>query len=530
MAIRQSDIEEIRYIKRKNLEQEAKILGNMYRDQIHAQGIDCLYYKLDKTLMHTYKNVVDDNNLLFHAYGYIHNPSYSLSTYMIVHADVDNDVFNLNKFGLVPNMDLTFTFDRLDFACALAPKFGQYKEYEISAVQLCCTTQPDYPIIVNETIFQNIGYTEISSEVSAVLSDLSPGEHEAYCNIVGKGFAQTKFPVNDDIYASFMHRILNDDDIVTCFKLRYEVTNDVPDIYQIEGSITGSFLFYDVFDLRKYYDILHPDVGDIVTIDFPDGKSREQYEITEAVDKNLATDGINAFLHKYVWRCKARRYINSYEHMENNEANDQLEEIMKYDAATKEEITKQISKYKELAPGSAVTEDDVYGGYDNNDAPNYDKQKANINESSKPYIPDGMAECIIEFSSRSKLTTDGYDLWFINAAGEATQLSLNKSSAQQLSLDTQHAEIEWLKANDQNIVFNSLDGKSFMLALDEEAKPQEQQICLNSLFDLTFTDEKPIKNKNGQNFYKFKNCRTLLFATETSLFCHLPVGKTYKLA
>lgn len=32
MAVRQSDIREVRYIKRQNLEQEAKILGNMYRD------------------------------------------------------------------------------------------------------------------------------------------------------------------------------------------------------------------------------------------------------------------------------------------------------------------------------------------------------------------------------------------------------------------------------------------------------------------------------------------------------------------
>lgn len=108
-----------------------------------------------------------------------------------------------------------------------------------------------------------------------------------------------------------------------------------------------------------------------MTIDFPDSRSREQYEITEATDKQLTNDGINAFLHKYVWRCKARRYINTYEDMEPNEANEQLEEQMKYDASAKEEITKDISVY----PNG---EDKVYGGYDNPGAASYDKQAADV--------------------------------------------------------------------------------------------------------------------------------------------------------
>lgn len=175
---------------------------------------------------------------------------------------------------------------------------------------------------MHKTICQDIEYTTLSAEVSAVLSNLAPGVHEAECHIAGKGFVGTKFPVNDDIWKSFMHRVVNEDDIIVCFKLQYEVKNDDISSYTVDGSIDGSFLFYDLASLSKYYELLHPDVGDIVTIDFPDGKSREQYEITEAVDKSLATDGINALLHKYVWRCKARRYINSHEDMEKNEAND----------------------------------------------------------------------------------------------------------------------------------------------------------------------------------------------------------------
>lgn len=109
------------------------------------------------------------------------------------------------------------------------------------------------------------------------------------------------------------------------------------------------------------------------------------------------------------------------------------------------------------------------------------------------------------------------------------QLSLNEVQSSIGSLKAAESSLQWLKANDEYVVFNTLDGKSFLLAMDEAAKPAEQQICLDSLFDLTFDAGKPA-NKQGSNFYKFKSCRTLLFATASSLFCHLPCGKTYKLA
>lgn len=288
----------------------------------------------------------------------------------------------------------------------------------------------------------------LSADVSAELSNLAPGEHEAHVDVIGKGFARAKFPVDDDLYKSFMYRIVNEDYLATCFKLKYAVSNDDISSYSVDGSIEGSFLFYDLADLSKYYELLHPDAGDIVTIDFPDGKSREQYEITEAVDKSLATDGINALLHKYVWRCRARRYINSHEDMEHNEANEQLEEMMQYDASVKEELTKKISKYKELAPGSSTAEDDVYGGYDNDNAPFYDKQRAEVDQAAEPYVPDGMLESIMQFGSGSKLATDGYDLLFIRKDGSASKLSLNETDSDRKPQSTSHKHLEWLKAND----------------------------------------------------------------------------------
>jgi len=46
MSVRQSKVSEIRYMKRQHLEEEAKMVGNYYRDILRQYGIDCNYYKL----------------------------------------------------------------------------------------------------------------------------------------------------------------------------------------------------------------------------------------------------------------------------------------------------------------------------------------------------------------------------------------------------------------------------------------------------------------------------------------------------
>ena len=106
----------------------------------------------------------------------------------------------------------------------------------------------------------------------------------------------------------------------------------------LHGKLHGNVLFYDLNKVGKYMDKIHPEVGDIVTIDFPDENNREQYEITDAFDKQLQSDGISPLLHKYIWKCTAKRHIDNYDNVESNDANDILEEKTKYQQAVDSHI------------------------------------------------------------------------------------------------------------------------------------------------------------------------------------------------
>jgi len=129
----------------------------------------------------------------------------------------------------------------------------------------------------------------------------------------------------------------------------------------LSGYFHGSILFYDIDEMGKYSTMIHPAVGDIVAIDFPDDVDQERYEITECYDKQLTTDGINPLLHKYIWKCKARRHINSYEESSpSSPADERLLEMNTFRSLEDRQVTEKVEMYDELSNG--IREDAVYGG------------------------------------------------------------------------------------------------------------------------------------------------------------------------
>lgn len=168
----------IRYIRRRNLEEEARVIGNYYKDIIQQYGIDCRYWKLNTSEFQDFKKNIDQNTVLKRAYGYDITPVYDVSADMVAYAEIDQDIFNLNKYGYNPNTDINLIFDSTQFACDMAPKVGVYKEYDIYRREVYCEVPRfDSSSISSSTID---GHT-LSSAVS---DDVWPYE-------LGLGMAET---------------------------------------------------------------------------------------------------------------------------------------------------------------------------------------------------------------------------------------------------------------------------------------------------------------------------------------------------
>ena len=98
-------------------------------------------------------------------------------------------------------------------------------------------------------------------------------------------------------------------------------------------------MFYNMFKIGKYLEKIHPEVGDLITIDFPDERNSERYQVTDCYDKSLQSDGISPLLHKYIWKCKGRRYANTYDDIEMNEADKKLLEKQQFEQVVEEQVT-----------------------------------------------------------------------------------------------------------------------------------------------------------------------------------------------
>ena len=548
MSVLQSTQKELRYLKRKNLEQEAKIVGNYYRDIIRSYGVDCTYYKLDTSRFDELKRIIDQNTVLKHAYGYDIAPNYSISADMITYMEVEQDIFQLQKYGLNPNTDVNFYFDRTTFACDLATKLGQYKEYKIEEKEVVCEVPPCTDEIttfidpetkevhgsayVSASMFPyniGLGYAEdfrcgiLSGKLSAMIDGYIVGEeHTVVCDPYVHTDFKAEMPTNEYICKSFKNQIKNDEYLQILPFLTFKVDKNVVDIdprtgkekikYILHGKIHGAVLFYDIMKVGKYLELIHPDVGDVVAIDFPDDKNRETYEITECFDKQLTQDGISPLLHKYVWKCKARRRIDSYDNIPQQEDDDRIREKMELESFQLEEVAKKKSLYLD-------NEDAAYGGYDN-DQQKYDskQRKHEAERTDMTYIDNGQVVHIMDFACGSKLVTDGYDLIFVNSKGTAdTVAMLDHKPVVDAAVFSSNTK--WLKATKDCITFTNIEGQTTKLADNDEADTKTLQLCLNDMF--SSTDDAENINKHGQNFIKFKGCRSVLFATAYGLFAKL---------
>lgn len=537
MSVIQSTQQELRYFKRNNLLEESKVIGNCNKDLIRAFGLDCTYYKRDNSEFTDFKAIIDSNTILKRAYGYNITPDYHMSADMIVYPVAQADIFMLQKLGMVPKEEMDLYFDGTDFACALAPQAGRLKEYKIDEVEVECevpvidpeTSAIIYPYeldLLGEKQFYTCGI--LSGKYQAIIPGYEDGKQQTVmCNPYEHTKFEIEFPQNTDLYKSLTYKIANDDYLETMLQLTYTVHEEVINGKKrafLLGKLHGSVLFFDIDSVGKYTEKLHPMVGDIVEIDFPSDEDREKFQITDIYDKQLTPDSLSPLLHKFVWKCKAVRYTDSYEDgtPHDAEADRRIEEIHNFNDKVQEQVADAVSMYDEV--GDGVTEDDTYGGY-KGVVDMYDKNVIDAEKHDKfDFIDDGTAITLMVFSSGSKLVTTGYELLFIDDEGNAYQVACSDHEVTPWKTTVAEQHLKWLKATDDCLVFINVEGVATHIAVDFESRKSDVELCLNDLRIKTLDDAADL-NVQNDNFYKFKGTRTWILGTDKHLYCKLASNK-----
>lgn len=522
---------------------------------------------MNETSFTDFKAIINQNTILRRAYGYNESPDYTMSVHMITYADVQTDIFQLNKYGHIPNAEIEFNFDKIDFACALATKCGQLKEYQLEKDFIYCkmpssllsddaydtTTSTDTSYMsLSNMQFYSIGASPYTGQLSDFQPSaiVEPNLMQYHCQILtgwcnagielhykyGKEYTvpcnpyqhtdfNVSFPANEDLYRSLKYKIQNDEYLETKLYLTYVINpikvadGSIKNV--LSGYVHGSLLFFDINMVGKYVNLIRPSIGDLIAIDFPDDANREMYEVTDCFDKQLTQDGISPLLHNYIWKCKAKRYVNAHEdNAPTNEADERVEEQQRYDQLVDGIVTDQISMYDTLS--GDVKEDSVYGGYDSV-IDKYDNKEVRPTQELYDYLDDGTGINLMVFKQKSKLITNGYDLIFINKDNEACNIT-TKAAPYPTAGCVIEQDLRWLKATDNQIVFVDIEGVSTAIAFNGLATQDELEICVNSLYDKTLDTGKPI-NEENQSFLKFKGTRSYLWSDGMHLFAKLASSK-----
>lgn len=264
-------------------------------------------------------------------------------------------------------------------------------------------------------------------------------------------------------------------------------------------------------------DLIHPDVGDVVTIGFPDQKSRQQYEITECTDKKITNDGINPLLGKYVWLCKAKRRMDNDEGIpEVNEDDERIKEGLDFLDNADEEVARKIADYDELE------NDAVYGGYER-EIKNHDRRAVDPSKNDRTqFVDDGSWIEIFTFHDGNMLVTDGYELYYIDSKKMSYKLTMVEDE-RIIEQNLVASGLQYLKSTDNALYFVNFDNRACRICDDPDITNGEIENCLNSLVTTTF--DGPTQNKNGQCFYKFRESNTVLMSLDDNLYCRLGNAK-----
>jgi hypothetical protein len=355
------------------------------------------------------------------------------------------------------------------------------------------------------------------------------------------------FPVNDKLYKSFQYLVYGNAEEKIITDCTFALTKDdgtpidrsglssiseiidsmsADSTYMVRGEINGTVLFHDLNTLSKYEQKIVPNVGDIVTIDFPDESSREQYQITESVDKDLSPDGQNPLLHKYFWKCKAKRYVNDHEEFpEQNDANKQLDEKLGIINEAAQDMADKVEAYP-------TAEDEYYGGYEKLSglSSTFQDITQTFPEGEWNISAIGATTTIVEFGNGSRLATDGYELYFFKTSESADKITIIPYTKEKKFGISSTDHSRFLKATDDILVFVNIEGEVFKIDTQEPVTKKELKLCLDALTTISaYKDGATNPNLPSDQYFKFSNCDTMLFIQNNSLVCKYGNGSRIEL-
>lgn len=488
-------VNNIRYLRQNALEQERKIMENYFNDFINNYGVDVTYYRNDIKFPDQIDLTPSLTGLENLIYGESSNMSYYLSGGMVIYLEVENDIFEMNKYGTYPNENINIYFTINDFNTRFASQLGKKKSFYDNVTFSGIVSGPnvviDVPFVGDDILSGTLSATVTSATGTTSISafDVSFDTTSGYKIPINPYISKTKYyTVSGGEYMA------GSNGTVTMTTSTYT------------GSAQVGVLYYEPESTSKYHSNIMPQVGDFFRMSFFDD-NHEEFEITNIADKMMTPGGFNILLQKYIWKCSAVRRNPSYEDVIGDQQTEETnnDEQLNLESYAIEEITNTIHDYTD-------NRDDVYGGYENTDSPlvSSEVDTSTVNTSGVIFT--------FNYSGLSYLVADVYNLYFFNKSGDSIRLSDDTRSTGTIPTDI--IGLKYLRTDGDNLFYVNNSEESWQLTNNFDADPY-----VNEIIDIT-TIQKQDDDFVTSGMHCILDNNMILYSDGDNLFCMNDSGET----
>lgn len=520
----------VRYLRTRSLDQEQALYANYYKDLIENYGIEATYFRHETKFPNSLDLTASGLGVENLIYGENTDPNYYLSGDMDIYIEVENDVFEMDKYGITPNENITIYFSVGDFNSRYASRLGGQRLFSttqtitgsfsnsptagsytfttpfVASSRVPDSTSTNYASSVatlpgSSTITINNGRGWKTGTSGIPVGVVQSGASVQFIDFPilrvasGTGY---KLPINPYIAEEKYYSVVSGSDFTGSQFGNLNFTS-AGSVVTFSGTLSTDINYYDPSSTSKYEYNITPQVGDFFRMQFFD-ENQEEFEITQITDDNLLSDGINPLLGVYVWKCQAVRRIPSHEDVtgeqptESEMFNDEIQNIQ---STAIEKIADTIHDY-------TTGEDLIYGGYESDDSP---FTASTLTPSSTQF-----AGKIFAFEQGpSYLYTDSINLYYQNQSGNISNITQD-SATSDFGVPDKFVNIKMLKSDGEDLYFVNTNNGSYKLTDSYKENPH-----VNTMLNL----QSPYFSKShpSSGMYMTLDKGLFLYSDGDNLFC-----------
>ena len=282
-------MDELRFLKKQNLENSITVMETYVSDFIRHYGIDVTYFR-------KFNSFYDETVNADVVHGEEPTAEYTISENMVCFSEILADSYLLNKFGIQNNMEIEVSISIRDF-------IEQFRDYLGTDMSLDASVDVS-GYLVDGIISGVVNTDEIYAEVATVINEST--------DLSAVTFDVTKkHRPKDLLFHASLDYDYGTEEIIA--SLSGELTNVSG---TVTGSVTGSVPYKTNYASNQKTNItMRPQVGDFFRL--VDYGLQDEYEITEVHTRQLTGSGsmgsLNPMYNRYLYKCTAIRRMASHE-------------------------------------------------------------------------------------------------------------------------------------------------------------------------------------------------------------------------